>query len=139
MASSDGVSKRKSSSNVYSPILPQEWKLNFSSSDPHPDPNEVGGPIGLGLGVVGHVFDHVSICSVLRYRANQANRHVVKDELCVRCSMKVLNSVYARCLPEDGLGYGPVRSCTVPRLQEYRFALKYVWFRIMKIYHLHLI
>jgi len=69
MASSDGASKRKSSSNVYSPILPQEWKLNFSSSDPHPDPNEVGGPIGRVIKSTGAAFQKVD--KGMRRKADQ--------------------------------------------------------------------
>ena len=69
MASSDGASKRKSSSNVHSPILPQEWKLNFSSSDPHPDPNEVGGPIGRVIKSTGAAFQKVD--KGMRRKADQ--------------------------------------------------------------------
>ena len=58
MASSDGVSKRKSTSNVYTPILPQEWRLNFGSGEQESS-NEIGGPIGRVIKSTGTAFKKV--------------------------------------------------------------------------------
>lgn len=70
MASSDGVSKRKSTSNVYTPILPQEWRLNFGSSDGGPaDSNEVGGAIGRVIKSTGSAFKKVD--NRVRRKADQ--------------------------------------------------------------------
>ena len=48
--------------------------------------------------------------------------------MCAMFDVKVLNSVYARVLPEEGLGYGPV--VTVLRLHVR--PLVTLWFRIME-------
>ena len=58
MASSAGVTQRKST-NVYTPILPEEWKLTLSSAGPSPAPNEVGGPIGKVIKSAGAAFQKV--------------------------------------------------------------------------------
>ena len=58
MASSDGVSKRKSTSNVYTPILPQEWRLNFGSGEQESS-HEIGGPIGRVIKSTGTAFKKV--------------------------------------------------------------------------------
>ena len=97
MASSDGVSKRKSSSNIYTPILPQAWKLNFSSSDPHPDPNEVGGPIGRVIKSTGAAFQKVD-----KGMRRKADRNLVTSLrfLLKKIGAIVLTAVHDSAMPK---------------------------------------
>ena len=57
MASS--ATQRKGPGNVFTPILPQEWKLNHNSTGPPPDPDEVGGPIGRVIKSTGAAFQKI--------------------------------------------------------------------------------
>jgi len=95
MASSDVVSKRKSSSNVFTPILPQEWQLNFSSSDPHPNPNEVGGPIGRVMKSTGAAFQKVD-----KGMRRKADRNLVTS---LRFLLKKIGAIVLTALHDSAM------------------------------------